>query len=426
MKKLISGFANLLVLTLLVTFTSGCGQNADDDAKEITFLAYSANNQTQKNAIEAIFANFKEESGISIKPVYAAKDEYKTKFKTNITSSKPFDIAYLDQPYLADYASKSQLADLSSFYTVADGVGVNRADFNATALETTLYDDKNYAVPLSMTTSVMLYNPDYVTTPATNWSSWLSESCPSGKAFFGSIGGEGYASWYFQSFLASNGGKLIDGSNITFNDLKGIAAAKMLRNLYDKTDATYEALRGSDFKDGNIAYRLSQAYDIMNLHIAKPTLDIKATKMISETSGGTSYSNIGGENLVVREGCGKVEQCKKFITYLLKTDNIYTIAGSNFPTITSQQTLTSVLEHNTSWAGAESALTVILDQLKTCSARPSVDSWMKVNDEYLGDALTLILTEQNRGLSEASIKDMLNSAAQQASSVTGLTYIPTV
>ncbi|MFA5283878.1 MAG: hypothetical protein WC366_05190, partial [Bacilli bacterium] len=236
----------------------------------------------------------------------------------------------------------------------------------------------------------------------------------------------GYASGYFQSFLASNGGKLIDGSNITFNDAKGIAAAKMLRNLYDKTDATYEALRGSDFKDGNIAYRLSQAYDIMNLHIAKPTLDIKATKMISETSGGTSYSNIGGENLVVREGCGKVEQCKKFITYLLKTDNIYTIAGSNFPTITSQQTSASVLQHNTLWAGAESALAVILDQLKTCSARPSVDSWMKVNDEYLGDALTLILTEQNRGLSEASIKDMLNSAAQQAASVTGLTYIPTM
>lgn len=413
-KKLVSLLLAVVMVVAVVGVLVACGPGDDPDT--INFLAYAPANEQAKTIYNDILKEFTKETGINVKPVYVPKDNYNTKLSGNFKSKSKPDVFYLDQPMLADYAEYCLDLDKANFFAAETATeGLKKSDFFSSAMDTAVYNGKCYAVPLSLTSSVLLYNKSLVSNVPQNWDDWKAMSVTSGKALFGGIGSGGYASWYFQAFLKSAGGEMISGNQPVFNSTESQAAVQMIVDLYAKSPKSVRESTNA-FTNGNVMFVLAHSSDIVNNYASNPTwcaANMAATKFIPQTTGATSYSNIGGENLAIRKDSGKEENCKKLVQWLLKEENVTKIIGQNFSAI---KDYAKVPENNpiTGEAYAQvvkDALAVVLEQLETASARPAVKGWTKVNDIYLADALADVLDN------DANIKTALDTAVNQAKSV---------
>lgn len=415
-KKLVALILAVVMAVALICVLAACGPNEDSDT--INFLAYAPANEQAKTIYNNILKEFTQETGIKVKPVYVPKDNYNTKLSGNFKSKSKPDVFYLDQPSLADYAEYCLDLDAANFFATENATeGLKKSDFFGSAMDTAVYKGTTYAVPLSLTTSVLLYNKSLVPTGSlpTNWNAWKNMSVQSGKALFGGISSGGYASWYFQAFLKSAGGEMVSGNQPVFNSTEAQTAVQMIVDLYTKSPKTVRESSNA-FTNGNVMFVMAHSSDIVNYYSGNPTWcasNMAATKFIPQTDGATSYSNIGGENLAIRKNSGKEESCKKLVEWLLKEENVTKIIGQNFSAI---KDYAKVPENNPITGEAYSqvvkdALAVVLQQLETASARPAVKGWTKVNDLYLANALANVLDNN------ANIASSLNTAVNQAKSV---------
>lgn len=281
------------------------------------------------------------------------------------------------------------------------------------AYETTVYKGKTYALPLTITTSVLFYNKDLVSEPFETWDEWLAIAKTldeSQSGLFEGIGNGGYASWYFQVFLENVGGSFMneDETAVTFNDAKGVEAANMIKDLYE---ATPKSIRDSSnaFGHGLIATKLGSSYDIDTITNSFPNLNFGVIKVPVPNEGDTSYSNIGGENLVVLESTKNKEDAMKLVEFLMRKENQEKISkfSGNFSTVKEYATV------DESDPNRDKKL-VVLDQLNTACARPSLPEWLSVNDLYLSAALEDILADD---ASADIIQEKLDYAARQATAI---------
>lgn len=413
MKKV---FAMILIAVLAIGLMipmTGCSETEDDNT--LTLMVYAPENNTARNAYKEMIARFTEETGINVKINFVPKDNYNTKLTTSFkTANNAPDVFFLDQPTLADYADKCMNLDEGFF--AADGEeGLHLSDFYQVAVDTVKYNGSTLAVPFSLTTSILLYNKNLVDQVPANWDEWRNMSVPSDTALFGGIGSGGYASWYFQAFLKSAGGDMISGNEVVFNNAQGVTAATMLVDLYAKSP---ESIRSSAnaFTNGKVMFVLAHNSDIINAYSSNPTFfenQLGATLFIPQESGGTSYSNIGGENIAINKETDMADEAKQLVKFLLREENVNTAIANNFSAI---KEFAKVRTSDPITGEAYSAkllevLGVVLEQLETASARPVVKGWVKVNDNYLGTALADILDNGT------DIAQALNDAKAQADQV---------
>ena len=422
-------FALVLMATLMVSACAGLlsacnltgdgggnggGGGADGDTTLI-FMAYAPANEQAKSIYIDILESFTEETGIKVKPIFVPKDNYNTKLTSNFkTKNNKPDVFYLDQPILADYVAQCLSLD-EGFFAAEGEEGLKKSDFFSAAMDTAVYKGTTYAVPFSLTSSVLLYNTALVKDVPSNWNEWKNMSVPSETALFSGIGAGGYASWYFQAFLKSAGGEMVKNNQPAFNSPEAVEAAQMVVDLYAKSPKAVRETSNA-FAQGKIMFQLAHSADIVNLYASNPTWcaeNMAATLFIPEEDGGTSYSNIGGENLAIRKGSGKEEQAKKLVKFLLREENIVKLIGQNFSAI---KDYAKVPTHNPVTGEAYSevvkaALAVVLEQLNTASARPAVKGWAKVNDMYLANALAAIIENGE------NIQTTLDQAVAQAKKV---------
>ena len=393
---------------------SACNDK-DGGSDELIFMAYAPANEQSKTIYNQILEAFTQETGIKVKPIYVPKDSYNTKLSSNFKTkdNKP-DVFYLDQPVLADYVAQCLNLD-TGFFAEEGQEGLKKSDFFASAMDTAVYNGSTYAVPFSLTTSVLLYNKALVTELPTNWNEWKNMSVPADKALFGGIGAGGYASWYFQAFLKSAGGQMVANNKAVFNSAEAVNATQMVVDLYAKSPKTVRETTNA-FATGKVMFTLAHSADIVNFYSANPTWcaqNMGASLFIPKEDGGVSYSNIGGENLAIRKDSGKEEQAKQLVKFLLREENVTKLIGQNFSAIKS---LAKVPTNNPITGEAYSevvkdALGKVLAQLDTASARPAVKGWTKVNDMYLANALADILENGE------NIQSALDRAVGQAEQV---------
>ena len=300
MKKFLSILLSAVVLFGAVSLF-GC--NKESGSTALQFWAYQPNTQADQNEFKDMLKEFTAETGIEVKPNFITKDDYKTTFNASLRAKNKPDVAYLDQPLVAKYAEEGVL------YAMDDAIDASEylssLEYFEGAYETTVYKGKTYALPLTITTSVLFYNKDLVSEPFETWDEWLAIAKTldeSQSGLFEGIGNGGYASWYFQVFLENVGGSFMneDETAVTFNDAKGVEAANMIKDLYE---ATPKSIRDSSnaFGHGLIATKLGSSYDIDTITNSFPNLNFGVIKVPVPNEGDTSYSNIGGENLVVLE-----------------------------------------------------------------------------------------------------------------------------
>jgi ABC-type glycerol-3-phosphate transport system substrate-binding protein len=282
---------------------------------------------------------------------------------------------------------------------------VTKTDFFSSVYETNVYQDKLFGLPLNATASVLFYNKNLIATAPTTWAEMLANrsTLPAGKSLFDGIGNGGYAGWYFQAFLANCGGTLLNEGEtaVAFNDAHGVEAAQMIKDLYGN-DATSILNRGTSdaFGNGLVAYKLGSSSDIDRFDINFPALDYDVA-LVPSKNGDVSYSNMGGENIVVYSHSTLKEQCGQLIQYLLKEENLNKLSDftGNFPAIRDYA------------QSDDLRLMTIIEQLETSIPRPVIPKWIRVNDDYLGPALSdKILSDEN----PRDIQTSLNDAAAAA------------
>lgn len=393
----------VLVLAACFGVLTGC---KDDSGNALVFWAYQPPSQADQNAFRQLIADFTAETGIAVKPNFVVKDNYNKVFKNSLSSTKNRpDIAFLDQPLIADYASKNQLYDMTSY---VDGNALYAADrFYEGALETTFYKGKQYGIPLNITTSVLFYNKDLVPSEPESWDEWkaIGSTLGSGKALFEGIGSAGYASWYFQVFLENAGGKLVNDelTEITFHSQEGVVAAQMLQDLYAASPKNVRDTQNA-FGLELVAFKLGSSSDIDRLEKSFPSFyaeKLGIMKIPPMTKGETGVSNIGGENLVILNNSSKKDQAKQLLEFLMREENMKKLAGytGNFSAVKAYAETTDPFKR------------VVLEQLATARPRPAIANWLYVNDNYLATALENILAE---GATASVIKPNLDTAAKDA------------
>ncbi len=414
MKRKIAIFlAIIMVVAALATLLVACNNDADNDPNTIRLMLYSPANNKAKTAYNEMLEKFTEQTGITVVPTYVPKDNYNTKIQTSMMSDKQPDVFFLDQPMLGTFSE--YCLNLNEGFFAADGEeGLHLSDFYDVAVDTIRYNGNIYAVPFSLTTSIILYNKDLVTEVPESWSEWLSLNPGSGKALFGGIGTGGYASWYFQAFLKSAGGEMISGNQIVFNNEAGIRAGQMIKDLYSKSPKNVRESSNA-FTNGNVMFVLAHNADIYNYFTNNPSFcenKLGASLFISENEGGERYSNIGGENVAINKNTKNVDACKQLIRFLLQEENVNTAIANNFSAIKAYakvRTEDPITGAKYSQA-LQDTMKVVLEQLESASARPVVAGWMKVNDLYLADALADII---DNGKDVKTALDKAQSTAKQ-------------
>lgn len=412
-KKIAIILAIIMIVAVLSTVLVACGDSDEDsgDGTSIRFLYYEPNTTEAQNAMKAMFNKFTAETGIKVIPIPTKKDSYNKVIQTNMMTKKQADVFYLDQPMLGTYSRYCLNLD-EGFFAEEGEEGLHLSDFYDVAVDTVKYNGNVLAVPFSLTTSILLYNKSLVSSVPKSWEEWRNMSVPSDVALFGGIGNAGYAGWYFQGFLKSAGGDLLSGNQVVFNNEKGVAAGQMIKDLYSKSPS---GIRGSNnaFTNGKVMFVLAHNTDVYNYFSSNPSFsesNLGATLFIPQNEGGTSYSNIGGENIAINKNSKNIEACKQFVKFLLREENVDVAVENNFSAI---KEYAKVRTSNPSTGAQYSktlqdVMSVLLKQLETASARPTMDGWMTVNDLYLGDALADIIDNG------ADVKTALDKAADKA------------
>ena len=358
----------------------------------INFMVYQPSNQDDQRALQELISEFVSETGISVRLNAVPKDSYDATFRASFRGMFKPDLAYMDQPLIATYASDGSIIAIDDYIEEA---GIDTAIFNEAALATNVYEGDTYGLPLNMTATVLFYNKALLSDEAApgTWSEWLNTSVPADTALFEGVGSGGYAGWYFQAFIENCGGSLYNEATgkVAFNSSEGKEAAQFLKDLYrNELDFTIRSSTNA-FINGDIVYKIGSSFDIDNMRAQNPNLDLGAVLMPSKT-GEHHYSVMGGENLVI-PSCGENhEAAMQLMEFLLEEKNMKLLASftGNFPSITEYQETDDPIKQ------------VVLDQFDELLLRPIVPGWMDVNDLYLGAAIGDILDhEEPRDISEA-------------------------
>lgn len=402
-KALSVALVGAMAVTTMIGLT-GCGGDSDSgsDSNELAFWAYEPQSLDDKKDFESLIKQFSDETGIKVKVSFVPKDSFNTKLNSALANKKGPDVSYLDQPRMAEFGSDGTLVDLTD--KVSKSEVISQDKFFESAYDTCLIDKKTYGVPLTITTSVLLYNKKLVNENnlPKDWDDMLKISkevaANPTKAAFSGIGSGGYASWYFQAFLSCAGGSYTneDLTDLTFNNQSGVDACKFLVDLYSYSP---EEIRNSTsaFGNGNVAFTLGGGSDIDSLQTNFPDLDFGAMMIVPQKEGGTSYSNIGGENLVVYSSSSKQDEAFQFIEFLSKDENSQKVAKytGNFSSLKGLAKTDNKLKE------------VVLKQLETAVARPQINGWLEVNDNYLASALETIL---NGGEIQKNLDDAVSTS----------------
>ncbi len=395
--------SKITFLTIALLSLGGCVGTQDEDV--VSFWAYQPSTQDHQNAFRALIADFTEETGIKVKLNLVVKDSFNMALNSALSGRSKPDMSYLDQPLISDYASDGTLHDITSMF--GGFSSVQQEDFFSSVFSTNVYGDKLYGLPLNVTASVLFYNKDLVATPPETWPEWLAcrDGLPAGKSLFDGIGNGGYAGWYFPAFLANCDGQLLNEqkTEVAFNDAKGVEASEMIRSLYGSDETSITNRGTSDaFGNGLVAFKLGSSSDIDRFDINFPTLNYGVALLPSKT-GEVSYSNMGGENVVVYSHSKLKDQCGRLIEFILREANLDKLSDftGNFP---------AIREFATS---DDARLNVIIAQMENSVPRPVIPNWIRVNDDYLGPALSdKILSDENPRDIQTSLNDAAAAANQ--------------
>jgi len=261
MKTRIRRLGIALAATLMVAAASGSAL-AQDPVK-LTYFTFSAAPDHLADLDKIVTAFEAANPGVTIDVQTASYDEYFTKLQTAVAGGTAPDTFELNYENFVTYASAGTLLD------VTDQAAAVAATYYPRAYEVFSQDGKQYGLPESFSDVLLFYNKDLfdaagVAYPTAEWT-WADELAAAQKLTDAANGVWGdfqpVQFWEFYKVLAQNGGTFFnaDKTQATFNDAKGVEAAKWLIDKANTTKVmpTTADMGGQDdgtlFKSGKLA-----------------------------------------------------------------------------------------------------------------------------------------------------------------------------
>ncbi|GAA4855732.1 ABC transporter substrate-binding protein [Paenibacillus vulneris] len=180
MKKQMQSWGLMSLAALIAVGVSGCGAATDSrpggstgaapagtDSKPIKLRIVWWGSQARHDAtLKALDAYTKKHPNITFEPEFSGFDGYADKLATQAAAKNAPDIIQMDPAWLAEYAGRNQLADLSK--------GIETGDVDKSLLDSGKYKDKLYAIPLGNNATGMVFNKNTVDKlgikpPANGW-----------------------------------------------------------------------------------------------------------------------------------------------------------------------------------------------------------------------------------------------------------------
>ncbi|GAA3582092.1 sugar ABC transporter substrate-binding protein [Nonomuraea rosea] len=253
--------ATVVAVALLATACSqGSATRVESGADGKTTLRYftfsaAPDHVKELGTIEKAFE--KENPKVDVVVETAPFDEYFTKLQTSIAGGTAPDAFELNYENFVTYASAGSLLDLGT--VAGDGDSAVYAQESLNAFKS---DGKQYALPASFSTVVLLYNKDLfeqagVATPTADWT-WKDEQAAAAKLTDRKKGvyGDFQPVQFFEFYkaLKQAGGEFLaaDGKSATFDSPEGVEAAQWLVSKVGKTMPTEAEIGGTADYDTNL------------------------------------------------------------------------------------------------------------------------------------------------------------------------------
>jgi multiple sugar transport system substrate-binding protein len=232
---------------------------------KLTYFTFSAAPDHLKD-LDAIVQAFQQKHpNVTIEVQTASYDQYFTKLQTAIAGGTAPDTFELNYENFVSYSSAGALLDLSP---LASADADFRADiYYPRAYEVFQAEGRQYGLPETFSVVLLFYNKDLfdakaVAYPTADWT-WKDELAAAQKLTDKAKGVWGdfqpIQFWEFYKVLAQNGGQFFDANKTkaTFNDAKGVEAARWLIDKVGKVMPTDAQMGGQDdtalFKAGKLA-----------------------------------------------------------------------------------------------------------------------------------------------------------------------------
>jgi multiple sugar transport system substrate-binding protein len=255
--------AAALVTVLALAGCSKGSATRDDSGGETTtihYLTFSAAPDHLKDLTSIVTAFEAENPKIKVSVQTAAYDKYFTQLQTDLAGGTAPDTFELDYQNFVTYAEGGSLADLG-------GLSPHDSSYQAStispaALQAFTHAGKQYALPESFSTVVLLYNKQlfdaaHLSYPTADWT-WADETAAATKLTNKAKGvfGDFQPVTFYEYYKSVNqaGGSFLspDGKHATFNSAAGVDAAKWLIGKPGKTMPTLAAIGSTPDFDTNL------------------------------------------------------------------------------------------------------------------------------------------------------------------------------
>ena len=407
-----------LVLIILVVFTVltlfGCRKPKDENE----IVIWWPSGKEMQTLIEGAIEEYKEiNPDVTIRVVKkAGLDVYDAyKIAINDNNSRP-DIAILDHVYVQALAHENLLADLSSMGSDTEV----KSKYPENIYAANMYNGKNYGLPLSANTVVLMYNKNIladcgVTTIPTTFEE-LVAACEKVAAKnyipFAQPINDSFVAMEFASYVARVGGSLVsdDYKTVKINSTAVRTAIDKWNQLSKyASQAEYEE---GKFYTGKVAFIEMGSWNLSKVSGATALFECGYTEMVSLDSSYSNYSGLGLYSFVVSEKSEVKEDAYDFIKFL-STDKEFQLGFAQSKDLlpVTYEALADPYYTN------DPALSVFAAQLQKVSSIPGTPIWPVMEKQIVNMLFRVV-----KAKSEDDIQAAINEAQNQCQDATNRKY----
>ncbi len=328
--------ATMIVALLTVASAAARTDAAAKQQATTTITFWQTMNDEETKTLKTIVAAFsKANPSIKVNMQYVPFDQAQAKFATAAQGGKAPDVLRAEIAWIADYAARGFLSDLTKFVSAAD-----RRDFLPSAFAYGLWKGKTYAVPQVTDAPALLYNKALlkskgVAVPTTV--AQLEAACKKfddGKGIF--LRGDAY---FVQPWIWAYGGGLVNPlkREILIASKGSIAGMSAYKRLFDSSCAFENEDFANDYGNMQTAFKNGDVAMIVNGPWA--TADILSGKAFKNRSNlgvapvprgpAGQGSPVGGHSYVISRKANDAAAAYKFVEFLSKASNQATLAAKN-------------------------------------------------------------------------------------------------
>ncbi len=283
-------------------------------------------------------------------------EEFTDRLTTRIAGGNPPDVAFMDQAYVVDFASRNAFLELGPYAEKSAAVVVD--DYVPAFLNAAMYEGKLYGIPYDGETTGLFYRTDLfeaagITEAPTTWEDFEAAAkalTNADERTYGFIMFAPEAAYYWYPWLWQNGGELLseDGSEVLFASDEGKEAAEFYVGLAEYSPADYLNSNSYDgriaFAEGQVAMYVAGAWFAGVMQSEFPDIDgLWAAAPLPERK--QCATTVAGDTLVIPASSKNHDASWKWIEFLSAPQNLalWTLGTPENPS-TLLPTRTSLLE----------------------------------------------------------------------------------